>query len=183
MTGNISEMADGRLIVDAGQITSVVVDPVSMTATGGSGDPNDEGYPDVIVDQRTGYGHSGGRAASVADVENLWEGFLAARGIGIQDQAGEVVAYINGSRWVADCPVCGGGMFCWDRNPRACCLECGSRFQVRWELPALRSAVIRALAARLPAHRNWDPRRLDADGMMVETVEFLRRENLLMGVE
>jgi hypothetical protein len=178
----ISEMADGRLIVDAGQVTHVVIDPDSMTVTGGSGDPNDAGYPDVIVDQRTGYGLLGGDSTTVADVETLWETYCHRHDRPVVDRADEVVAYINASRWVADCP-CGGAMFCWDRNPRACCLDCGSRYPVRWQPPAVRAAVIRTLAARPEPARNWDPRRVDEAGELLETVEFLRRENVLMGVE
>lgn len=177
----IQETAGGQLIVDAGQITSVVVDPQAMSVTGGSGDPNDPGYPDVIIDQRRGYGAPD--MASPNDLEVFWETTLARRGVEIVDQVDEVVAYINASRWVADCTCNGGAMFCWDRNPRACCLVCGRRFFVRWEPPAVRAAVIRELAARPEPNRNWDPRLRDELGEMVETPEFLHRENVLMGVD
>lgn len=179
----IRETASGAFVVDAGQITSVVVDPQAMIVTGGSGDPNDPGYPDVIIDQRRGYGHPD--LASPNDLEAFWQSTLSRREppVEIVDDPTEVVAYINASRWVADCVCDGGAMFCWDRNPRACCLLCGRRFFVRWEPPAVRAAVIRELAGRPEPNRNWDPRLRDELGGLVETPEFLHRENVLMGVD
>lgn len=171
--------ASGLIVADVGLATRVVVDPDTLTVQGGT-DGNDEGFPDIVVTQRDGYG--GRTLHSVADVEAFWDQQVARR-FDREPLLGdvEVVPYINASRWVADCP-CGSGMFCWDQNPYACCLECGTRFKVLWQPPAERSAAIRVLAGRPVDNRNWDPRRVDKDGNMVETVEFLRRENVLMGI-
>lgn len=171
--------ASGMVVVDAGYSTRVVVNPETLEVQGGT-DGADEGYPNVIVTQQDGYG--GRTLRSKAEVDAFLEQQIARRFDReplVSDL--EVVPYINASRWVADCP-CGSGMLCWDQNPHVFCLECGTRYGVRWQTPALRSAVIRLLAGRALQHRNWDPRRVDGDGMMVETPEFLGRENLLMGI-
>lgn len=177
---DITYDALGRIVADIGSVTSVVVDPDNLVVTGGT-DGNDLGYPDIIIDQRRGYGTSD--LNTVAEVVTFWTEFLARKEppLEIHDAADPVVPYINASRWVAGC-ACGGGMLAWDQNPYCCCLECGARYGVRWQPPALRSAVIRELAGRPVENRNWDPRRLDGDGLMVESVEFLRRENVLMGI-
>ena len=171
--------ASGMVVVDAGYSTRVVVNPETLEVQGGT-DGADEGYPNVIVTQQDGYG--GRTLRSKAEVDAFLEQQIARR-FDREPLLGdvEVVPYINASRWVADCP-CGSGMFCWDQNPYACCLECGTRFKVLWQPPAERSAAIRVLAGRPVDNRNWDPRRVDKDGNMVETVEFLRRENALMGI-
>lgn len=174
----IEQRTDGTTIADVGLSTRVVVPAGGPLAP--SEDRNDPGYPDVIVDQRTGY--AAPDATQATDVQGLWDAFLAKQGLVVVPTADEVIPYINHSRWCADC-TCGGGMLCWDRNPYACCLDCGRRYKVVWQDPQLRSAVIRELAAREPQHRNWDPRRADKEGNMVETLAFLQRENLLMGVD
>ena len=168
---------DGTIIADVGRITRLVVP--AGGPTGPLEDPNDPGYPDVIVDQRTGY--HGLETTSVEEVIVTWDGFLGNQRppVARTVTTDEVVPYINQSRWVADCS-CGGGMLCWDRNGQTCCLGCGTTWSVAWQDPALRAQVIRLLAIREPQHRNWDPRRVDDQGQMIETPDYLERENLLM---
>lgn len=85
-----------------------------------------------------------------------------------------VTPYINQGRWVADCPNCGSGIACWDRNPEACCLgnRCGHVYTVAWQPAAVRAEVERVLAVRLEDHQNWEAQR-------GETVEELKIENVL----
>jgi hypothetical protein len=66
-------------------------------------------------------------------------------------------------------------MACWDRNPYACCLGdgCGRVFKVLWQLPQLRSEVMRLVAGRPEGHRNWDAHK-------GETVEELKIQNVLL---
>lgn len=173
----VEQKSNGSLVVDAGLVTRVVVPPGGPRSP--REDPNDDGYPDIISDQRTGYATPD--ASTADDVFQIWEQFLERQGKEINVTDAEVIPYINHSRWVADC-TCGGGMLCWDQNPYACCLDCGRRFNVRWQPPVLRAAVIRTIATRQPQHRNWDPRRVNADGTMIEDIAFLERENVLMGV-
>lgn len=175
----IDTLPSGLIVADVGLPTSFVIDPETLTVTGGT-DGVDEGYPDIIVTQLNGYATS--TMFTVQDVEAFWEIQVARRLDRPIVLASEMVTpYINSSRWVADC-LCGAGMLCWDQNPNTCCLGCGTAYFVSWQPPVLRSAVIRVLAGRPEANRHWDPRRKDADGNMVETVEFLVRENLLMGI-
>lgn len=175
---NIEVRSSGLIVADIGGSTRVVVDPDTLTVTGGT-DGGDLGYPDVIIDQRRGYGVPDMNTQD--DVASFWNTYVArAFDRPVVEGNGEVVPYINSSRWVADCP-CGGGMLAWDKNPYSCCLDCGTKYSVAWQPPSLRSAIIRELASRHPQNRNWDPRRVDDNGDMIETVEFLRRENVLMG--
>lgn len=168
---------DGTTIADIGGVTRLVVPAHGPVAP--MQDPVDNGYPDVIVDQRRGYHNL--ETESVEEVIDYWQRWLSAQNPPKEMIATglEVDAYINASRWVADC-VCGGGMLCWDRNSKTCCLSCGRVYSVRWQVPQLRSEVIRTLACRPPDNRNWDPRLLSDQGEMVESVAFLKRENLLM---
>ena len=93
----------------------------------------------------------------------------------MDEELREVVPYLNAGRWVADCPACGCGMACWDRNPYTCCLglACARMFKVRWQLPATRSEVMRLLAGRPESNRNWDAHK-------GETVDELKIQNVLM---
>ena len=177
MPDDITLRADGSMVADVGLATRLVIPeagPISPME-----DQADDGYPDIIVDQRRGY-HAL-ETESVDEIIDYWDRFLANHRPPKQiiETGLEVVPFINGGRWVADCE-CAGGMLCWDRNPTACCLSCGRRYSVRWQLPALRSEVIRTLACRPVSNQNWDPRLVDDLGEMVESVTFLQRENLLM---
>lgn len=158
--------------VDIGGVTRVPAEPPDRPPQ----DSND-GYPDVIRDQRNTY--AGLSANTVEKVVAHWDWFLAKKG---QDRVPDdrpVVPYINQSRWAADCPQCNAGMSCWDRNPYTCCLGCGRQYKVRWQDPWLRSAVIRTIAARPENERCWDPRPVDKQGKSVQDIGFLERINLL----
>ena len=74
----------------------------------------------------------------------------------------KLVAYMNHSRWVADCPMtnCNGGIAVWIENPQACCLDCGTIFsEVRWPSETdMARAMIEALNVPFDEERNYDPR-------------------------
>jgi hypothetical protein len=138
----------------------------------------DDAYPAGYQDQRTML--AGGLDCEDADdvFWRCWAPHLEQhqhRAPRIDEENREVVPYLNGGRWVADCPACGCGMACWDRNPYACCLGlgCGRMFKVRWQLPTERSEVMRLLAGRPEQARNWDAHK-------GETIEELKIQNVLM---
>lgn len=85
-----------------------------------------------------------------------------------QDQ---VSAYINHSRWVADCPNCNAGIACLPGVNQIVCLECGERYDVAW--PADREGIESALLCRPQRNRHWRPG---------ESVKDLKRENKQYGV-
>lgn len=82
-------------------------------------------------------------------------------------------AYFNWGRWVVDCPTCNSAE---QMQPKAAvfyCRECGHTGPVEWpENPA----EIEEVLAKRPKrdNRNWRPG---------ETLEALRLENVLHGVE
>lgn len=168
---------DGSVVADVGLPTRVVIPPGGPRTP--AQDPRDDGYPDVIADQRRGY--AGLETDTPEEVAAHWDYVLAKLRppVARREATRSVVPYVNHSRWVADCD-CGGGMLCWDRNPVTCCLDCGASYFVAWAPPVERAAVVRALAIRDPRNRNWDPRRVDKAGEQVETVASLHRENVLM---
>lgn len=139
---------------------------------------SDDGYPAVFNDQRT-------MLAGGTDCENAEDVFwkvwcphleryqnIEPR---LDEDNREVVPFLNAGRWIAECPACGCGMACWDRNPYACCLGigCGRVFKVLWQLPWVRSEVMRLLAGRPEGNRNWDAHK-------GETVDELKIQNVLM---
>lgn len=126
----------------------------------------DDGYPAVIADQRHGYG-----CETVEEIETFWLEGLDRKGLELHwnDPMDEVVPYINRARWLVDC-LCNAGNYAWDRNPLACCLECGLLVKVVWQTPTIRSAAVRLLAVRPIVNCNWHPHK-------GETVDELEREN------
>ena len=122
--------------------------------------------------------------ASVAEVEFAWEEHVREHGLPIRARAGEysrelrqsdqsLAPYVDGGRWVADCPGCRGGIACWPENPRACCLGCGTIYPVRFPSRQAIDAATLALVVRPDERRGWYPWR--------ESVEDLERENLAHG--
>lgn len=108
----------------------------------------------MIRDQHNGY--IAGKLPTVADVEHFWSTRLAVQGISQRDDPRLAVAYVNDSRWVADCPECAAGMLCASDNARTCCLECGRLYAVAW--PEDAEAIVAALSLRpRSANRNWKP--------------------------
>ncbi len=83
---------------------------------------------------------------------------------------GQVAAYVNHSRWVADCP-CGGAELV-SRHRDFLCGSCGGQGTVQWPRP--RKQIEAALLERpVEGTRNWWPG---------ETVAMLRAENLEAGI-
>ncbi len=85
---------------------------------------------------------------------------------------GEVLAYVNYSRWVADCLNCSAGMALQPGVNQVVCLECGERYDVTW--PKDREAIEALLLLRPQRNRHWRPG---------ETIEDLERENREHGIE
>ncbi len=110
-----------------------------------------DGYPDVIEDQRHAY-----RCETVEEIESFWLDTLdrTHRAPWTNDPLDEVDAYINRARLLVDCPACNSGAYAWNRNPLACCLDCGLLFKVRFPSPFELSAAIRLLAVRPVVNAN-----------------------------
>lgn len=137
----------------------------------------DDGYPGVFKDQRQML-PGGLEAQDATDILRCWEAHLAQHQKMIprlDEENRTVVPYLNAGRWIADCPACGCGMACWDRNPQACCLgwKCGRIYQVAWQPPQERSAVMRVVAGWPEGNRNWDAHK-------GETLEELRIQGVLL---
>ena len=91
---------------------------------------------------------------------------------------GEVLAYVNHGRWVAQCPDCRSALVCSREHPLFFCTNCGNASNGRkWKAviyPANRDEIESVLLDRIAAHpykavtRNWDA---------VESVADLRRQN------
>lgn len=162
---------------DVGGSTRVSIDPARPFDPANPRTNDNDGYPDIIADQRSML--PGGAECLVAEdvFWYVWVPFLEAKGMRPKFTTEAVVPYINESRWVADCGLevggCGSGMACWDRNPYACCMACGRAYKVRWQLPATRSEIVRLLAGRPPVNRNWEAHK-------GETATELAVQNVLM---
>lgn len=125
-----------------------------------------DGYPDVVTDQRHGYGYE-----TVEEIETFWLDQLEAKHRDPWfDPLLSAKAYINRGRLLADCPSCNSGAYAWNRNPLACCLDCGLIFKVEFPSPFVLSAAIRLLAVRPIVNCNWNVHK-------GETIEELEREN------
>ena len=96
---------------------------------------------------------------------------------------GEVVAYINHGRWVAECPDCAGAQIVSEKERRFWCVSCGNAaINFAWRhvrLPRDREGIEAVLVVRPAARsdkavtRNWTPG---------ETIEDLEQENVTHGV-
>lgn len=82
------------------------------------------------------------------------------------------VVYLNHGRWLADCR-CGAGMLAGKLTAE--CAECGAVSRAVWPDPDTVHRVEELTAGRPLEAQNYDPRR-------GESLGFLRRENILMGV-
>lgn len=154
---------------DVGGVTRIHVPEGGPTAPQAM---SDDGYPAVITDQSNGYeGHVFTKAEEVVV---FWEEFLSRQRPPKRPIKADhsVAPYINHSRWLADCD-CGGGMLCWDRNPYACCLTCGTFYEVDWPAPQVRAEAVRLIATRNVVNRNWDHHK-------GETAQELMAQNILM---
>jgi hypothetical protein len=132
----------------------------------------------VIHDQRTMTGS--GLHTTSAEVREVWQlvavqGFReapAARRHELLELDTEVEAYVSDSRWVADCPTCGGGIAAWPEHDRGCCLDCGSVVTVMFPPAGELAELERVLLARPRENRHWRPG---------ETVADLKVENVTHG--
>jgi hypothetical protein len=128
----------------------------------------------MIRDQR----HMSGAIThrSPAEVEAYWHlhadqmlerrGFMFANRQDANDfrtSTRKLEAYLNHSRWVADCPMddCNGGIALWQENPEACCLDCGTIFNtITWPSETeMAKVLIAAISLPFEEERNYDPRR------------------------
>lgn len=129
----------------------------------------------MIRDQRHMTGPA--RLRTVEEIVAAWKAYARQAtfdrdgdpfAVGLVASDTPAVAYVNHSRWVANCP-CGGGIAAWVENPRGVCMSCGTvrpiRFPDRWEI------VERLLLGRPAVNRNWWPG---------EPIEFLETENQIM---
>jgi hypothetical protein len=123
-----------------------------------------------IQDQRTMHGD--GVQMSVGEVEQFWAGWARHKGFRMQPPPPDsglpcgfalvereqlARAFVSDNRWVADCVNCGGGIACWTDNPRGCCLDCGSIYQIIFPTTEVMDAAVSVLELRPEMNRNWDP--------------------------
>jgi hypothetical protein len=138
-----------------------------------------EHYP--ILDQRV---MTGARPLRTAEgVRQAWQTWSATEGFirhGRRELSAELVdtgltikAYVNEGRWVADCPLCAGGIATWPANPDAACLQCGSVYRVEHPSPEIVREAEAALFARPVRNRHWVPE--------AETTQDLRHDNIRRG--
>ena len=96
---------------------------------------------------------------------------------------GEIVAYVNHGRWVAECPDCAGAQLVSETERRFWCLNCGNAaVNFAWRhvrMPQKRTAIEAELVIR-PAARS--ERAITRNWLPGETVEDLQRENVEHGV-
>lgn len=86
-----------------------------------------------------------------------------------------VNAYVNDSRWVADCPGCNGGIMLLVGSNEGTCLGCGQTYSVKWPTKKLMQAALPVLLARAESkNRNWFP--------WAETDADLKAENITRGI-
>ena len=108
---------------------------------------------------------------TVDDVERFWQQHLEQQKLQPFDTGVTVIAYVSDGRWVADCVRCRAGVACWPQNPRACCLACGSTYDVMFPDPPVIAAAEIVLAVRPDGAVNWRPD-------LGEDVDDLKVENL-----
>lgn len=97
---------------------------------------------------------------------------------------GEIVAYVNHGRWIAECPDCAGAQLVSELERRFWCLNCGNAaVNFAWRhvrMPQKRTAIEAELVIR-PAARS--ERAITRNWLPGETVEDLQRENVEHGVD
>jgi hypothetical protein len=114
---------------------------------------------------------------SVEQVESFWTTYAASHGFRrdgevehtLIEERKKLIPHVSDSRWCADCPNCGGGIACWDANPRGCCLDCGHVYPIKFPPAKVRTEAEAILLERPEGNRNWRPE--------VESPKDLRREN------
>lgn len=138
---------------------------------------SDDAYPAIIEDQRHAY------HCTTFDEVVAWQAaFLAGEcpphpfprpAIEPVRDERQVVPHINAGRWIAECLECAAANAVWDRNPDMVCLACGRVFEVSWQPPKERAAVIRVLADWPTSNQSWDAHK-------GETIDELKVQAVLM---
>lgn len=103
-----------------------------------------------------------------------FSGFLGRTSRDLLESHAEIPAYVSAGRWVADCPTpgCNGGIACWPDNARACCLDCGYIFKVKFPNRDVIDRAQKTLLMRPEEFQNWRPDQ-------GETPKVLEAENVL----
>ena len=130
----------------------------------------------ALRDQRSMMGAR--QLRSVSEVRAVWEHWGKVEGFdrgGKRVKPAELVdtgmtldAFVSSGRWVADCPVCGGGVAGWPEHDQGACLGCGSLFAVAYPDATQIEQAERALASRSEQNRHWLPLTETAGDLMVE---------------
>jgi len=118
-------------------------------------------------------GYTVGYGLPLTDENKVWRFWLRmakAHGVELHEVDRVLPAYVNHGRWVANCPVCNGGIMCPEpslRGRRGACLDCGSIFRI--DYPVGWRLIEAALNQRPdPVNRNW---------LLGETLAHLIAEN------
>jgi hypothetical protein len=120
--------------------------------------------------------------ATTEQVVETWEARARTKGFARPDGSRtselskskrKIAAYVSDGRWVADCPVCNGGIAAWPEHDFGCCLDCGTVCPLKFPDPAEIADAVSALAARPPMNRHWRPE--------LESARDLRHENIRFG--
>lgn len=117
----------------------------------------------------------GDRADKPAEwIAPLWPGYKGMP-VGL-DRKRKVYAYVNHSRWVADCPLCNGAELVSPNDPRFFCGSCGNDGGTFFTVvfPKDKAAIEAELLKRSDLRsRNWN---------ITESVKKLQAENKERGV-
>lgn len=104
--------------------------------------------------------------------------YVSMRGheVTLKENAGEVEAYVNGGRWVANCPNCNGGIACDPDISEGCCTDCGFVYTVAFPHPnTVRGAETVLLKREDLQNMNWLPHK--------EEISDLKAENASRGFD
>lgn len=86
-----------------------------------------------------------------------------------------LIANVSTARWVADCPLCNGGVALWIENPESCCLTCGTVYSAHdWPTAEEIAEAEAILGVRPEENQAW---RRDHG----ETTTDLRAQNITHG--
>lgn len=89
------------------------------------------------------------------------------------DGSSEVKMYVDGDRWVGDCPHCNGGVAGSPEISIVICLDCGTEMTPTFPNPGLIAAAEAVLNKRPEKFRAWNPD--------VESIEMLKVDNITRG--
>lgn len=89
------------------------------------------------------------------------------------DTGTEVKMYVDGDRWVGNCPHCNGGVAGSPQISIVICLDCGTEMTPKFPAPGLIAQAEVVLNKRPENVRAWDP--------WIESVEDLKAQNAVRG--